>query len=237
MATIISTPSDIAVIFDLDGTLVDSVYQHVEAWHEAMLQCGIVLPLWKIHRKIGMSGGLVAEGLAREIHRSVDASLTSRLLDIHAREYLARLNRVAPTEGANELLGELTRSGVPWAIATSSDYKTACSTLSRLTTQVPVLVTRDEVKRGKPYPDLFIKAAAQLNYALSHCIVIGDASWDHLAAQRGCAFSVGVLSGGYGTSELREAGALRVYADPADILDHLDELALGRAEPADNVVS
>ncbi len=214
-------------LFDLDGTLVDSVYQHVLAWKEALDAEGIALSIWRIHRKVGMSGGLFTNQLLRETGLEISAELIARLRARHAEAYLKHVNQVRPLPGARELLTWLTDNGIRWAIATSAHMETAAITLKPLGVdpdQVPV-VTRDQVKYAKPDPDLFIAAAARLEARIEHALVIGDSIWDMLAARRCGALGIGLLSGGYGLDELRYAGALRVYDDPRDLLLHIDEVA------------
>jgi HAD superfamily hydrolase (TIGR01509 family) len=216
-----------ALVFDLDGTLVDSVYQHVLAWHEALREVGIELSVWRIHRKIGMSGGLFAQGLLREMKRPMDQSLLARLQRLHAEFYGQKKQQIVPLPGARELLACLTESKTPWAIATSGRMESAGPTLEALGVPeaVPV-VTRDLVPYAKPDPDLFLAAVHQLGVEVNDVIVIGDSVWDLLAARRARMLGVGLLSGGYGQEELERAGAYRVYEDPADLLRHLDELGL-----------
>ena len=213
-------------LFDLDGTLVDSVYQHVLAWKDALDAEGIELSVWRIHRKIGMSGGLFTNMLLRETRAAVDDALLERVLRRHAECYRARIGQVRPLPGACELLATLTSLKIPWAIATSGRMETAGVNLQALgvdPAQVPV-VTRDMVKYAKPDPDLFLAAAARLNAPIETAVVVGDAIWDMLAARRCRALGVGLLPGGYGEDELARAGATRVYEDPADLLWHLDEV-------------
>ena len=214
-------------LLDLDGTLVDSVYQHVLAWQDALDLAGIELSVWRIHRKVGMSGGLFANALLRETGREVSAELAGELRRRHAEAYAARSDRVTPLPGARELLVHLSSVGAPWAIATSGYRESAGRTVELLGVprDVPV-ITRDLVHRAKPDPDLFLSAAEKLGVDIQDCTVIGDSVWDLLAARRARALGVGVLSGGYGREELERAGAYRVYEDPADILLHLDELGL-----------
>jgi HAD superfamily hydrolase (TIGR01509 family) len=214
-----------AYLFDLDGTLVDSVYQHVLAWHDALEACGIELSVWRIHRKIGMSGGLFTNALLRELGRPVSEDEATRLLAAHAEAYAVRREQVRPLPGARELLAYLTEAGVPWAIATSGRLDSAGPTMEALAIpeQVPI-VTRDQVRRAKPDPDLFLAAADRLGVAIADSVVVGDSVWDLLAARRARALGVGLLSGGYGQDELERAGAYRVYEDPADLLRHLDEV-------------
>lgn len=215
------------ILFDLDGTLVDSVYQHVLAWHEALHAEQIELSIWRIHRKIGMSGGLFADQLLRELERDVDASTIERLRTLHAEAYQRLSATVVPLPGARELLDDLQRMGVPWAIATSGRIETAAPNLRALGVDpdTSVVVTRDQVRFAKPDPDLFLEAARRLGCPIERAIVVGDSIWDMLAAARCRALGVGLLSGGYGQDELERSGALRVYEDPADLHRHLDEVA------------
>src|SRR5713226_9066855 len=119
-------------LFDLDGTLVDSVYQHVLAWREALEKVGIELAVWRIHRRIGMSGGLLVNALLRETGRPLSAEQTSRLQQLHAEAYVQRVGQVRPLPGARELLAYLSQAGVPWAIATSGRIDTARPVLKSL---------------------------------------------------------------------------------------------------------
>ena len=216
-----------AFLFDLDGTLVDSVYQHVLAWRAALATADIDLDIWRIHRRIGMSGGLLINALLREIGRPVTAEEIERLSTAHREAYAGLVDSVRPLVGARELLVELTRAGVPWAIATSSRIESARRSLDMLGVPADaVVITRDQVKHAKPDPDLFLAAAERLGVSIAHSAVVGDSVWDLLAARRAGALGIGLLSGGYGQDELERAGAYRVYADPADLLRHLDEVGV-----------
>jgi HAD superfamily hydrolase (TIGR01549 family) len=216
-----------AFVFDLDGTLVDSVYQHVLAWQEALDHAGIKVSVWRIHRRIGMSGGLLAHALLRETGRPMSPEDASRLRQLHADAYRQRMSQVRVLPGARELLACLSELDVPWAIATSGYRESAGPVLELLgvAPEVPV-ITRDAVDRAKPDPDLFLAAAARLDIDITNAMVIGDSVWDMLAARRARALGVGLLSGGYGQEELERAGAYRVYEDPADLLRHLDEVGI-----------
>lgn len=220
-----------AFLFDLDGTLVDSVYQHVLAWREALEGAGIELSVWRIHRRIGMSGGLLINALLRETGHRVDAEEAARVQQLHARAYARLARQVRPLPGAHALLAYLTERGVPWAIATSSRLESARPTLEILGIgpEVPV-VTRDVVPHAKPDPDLFLAAAERLGVDIASSVVVGDSVWDLLAARRARALGVGLLSGGYGQDELESSGAYRVYDDPADLLRHLDEVGVRPTE-------
>ncbi len=220
------TDRTVSFLFDLDGTLVDSVYQHVVAWHEALQEEGIELSIWRIHRKIGMSGGLFTNMLFRETGEEIDAGRIDRIRKRHAAAYRARSHEVRALPGARELLAFLSEAGIPWAIATSGRIETAGPIIEMLgvdATKAPV-ITRDQVRYAKPDPDLFLAAAAALGQPIERACVIGDSVWDMLAARRAGALGVGLLSGGYGEEELVRASAYRVYEDPADLLRHIDEV-------------
>ena len=215
-----------AFLFDLDGTLVDSVYQHVLAWREALETEGIDLSVWRVHRKIGMSGGLLTNILLRETQVDIDPARVERLQRLHAEAYKRNLANIRPLPGATALLTALTDAQIPWAIATSGRLETAAPVLEKLgvdLSRTPV-ITRDQVKFAKPEPDLFIAAAERLDVPIETASVVGDSVWDMLAATRARALGIGLLSGGYGLEELERAGAYRVYEDPADLLKHLDEV-------------
>jgi HAD superfamily hydrolase (TIGR01509 family) len=216
-----------AILFDLDGTLIDSVYQHVLAWQEALSICGIDLSVWRIHRRIGMSGGLFIDALLRETGRILTPEQIEKVQQSHANAYARHVPQVHPLPGALKLLSVLTNKGTPWAVATSGrrGFVELGITMLEIPPLVPV-VTRDDVLHAKPDPDLFLAAAARLNANIESSIVVGDSVWDLLAARRAKALGVGLLSGGYGQDELERAGAYRVYQDPYDLLLHLDEVGV-----------
>ena len=223
--------NSLAFLFDLDGTLVDSVYQHVLAWQEAFQAVGINLAVWRIHRQIGMSGGLLLNAALREVGRPVNQNETQRIQRAHKEAYERQLGSLRLLPGTQELLDHLATHQVPYAIATSGRMEIAEHTLKllKLDAHVPV-VTRDQVRHAKPDPDVFLTAAERLGVPINQCVVVGDSIWDMLAARRAWALGVGVLSGGYGQQELEQAGAYRVYQDPADLLRHLDEVGVRRED-------
>ena len=224
-----TTRNDSAFLFDLDGTLIDSVYQHVIAWREALEEVGVSLAVWKIHRRIGMSGGLFVTALRRELGEELDDETIARLPDLHAEAYMRHYGGVRPLPGATALLSGVSELGLRWAIATSGTERTAgrARALLGLPEDTP-MVTRDQVQYAKPDPDLFLTAAAQVGADIRDSIVVGDSVWDLLAARRAGALGIGLLSGGYGREELIYAGAFRVYEDPGDLLAHLDEVGVRR---------
>jgi HAD superfamily hydrolase (TIGR01509 family) len=198
-----------AFLFDLDGTLVDSVYQHVLAWHEALEETGLSLAVW------------------REIGHRLTRDQAMSLQERHAAAFQRYKAAINPLPGARELLRQLSEIGVPYAIATSGRRDDAEPVLRKLEVrpEIPV-ITRHEVQRAKPDPDLFLAAAQRLNVPITHAMVVGDSVWDLLAARRAGCLGVGLLSGGYGKEELEQVGAYRVYLDPADLLAHLDEVGV-----------
>jgi HAD superfamily hydrolase (TIGR01549 family) len=192
----------------------------------------VKLAVWRIHRHIGMSGGLLVNALLRETRVELSDEQTAELQRIHAQLYEQQRGTVRPLPGAVSLLRHLSSVRIDWAIATSGTRRTASPVLALLDLppDVPV-VTRDEVPYAKPDPHLFLAAASRLGADIQNAIVVGDSVWDMLAAQRARALGVGLLSGGYGREELERAGAFRVYEDPEGLLTHLDELGI-RVPPA-----
>src|ERR1700759_3407835 len=226
----IETPAP-SFLFDLDGTLIDSVYQHVIAWRAALAGLGIDLSVWRIPRRIGMSGGLFVAALLRETGLAMGREEIERLQRAHADEYRAQMDSVLPLPGAAELLSYLTERGVKWAIATSGNAVTARPALKLLgLPESTPMVTRDLVRHAKPGGDRFLAAAALLGVEPRHAMVVGDSVWDLLAARRAGALGIGLQSGGYGREGLGRAGASRVYRDPADILARLDEVGVRGSE-------
>ena len=221
-----SRNADVSFLFDLDGTLVDSVYQHVLAWQQALDAAGIELSVWRIHRRIGMSGGLFTEMLLREVSADITGELLETLKRHHAEAYARLVQWVRPLPGAKQLLAYLTNAGIPWAIATSGWMDSAKYNLDALGVDPAqtVVVTRDQVRHAKPDPDLFLAAARRLGVDIHSAAIVGDSIWDMLAARRAHGLGVGLLSGGYGQDELERSGAIRVYEDPADLLRHIDEI-------------
>jgi len=216
-----------ALIFDLDGTLVDTVYAHVFAWQRALEESGMPVEGWKIHRRIGMSGGLFTRAVAREVGRPLSNEEAEAIQLRHGELFRELLPERRPLPGAVELLAELRRLGVAHGIATSGRRPEIDDSLSMLGVgDETVVVERGLVQRAKPEPDLFLACADQLGVPAEDCYVVGDAVWDLLAARRAHMLSIGLMSGGYGEDELIRAGAFRVYRDPAELREALDEIGI-----------
>jgi HAD superfamily hydrolase (TIGR01549 family) len=216
-----------AILFDLDGTLVDTVYQHMMAWSAPLKEAGIVIPDWKIHRRVGMSGKSMPQQLFRE-HQAGKRKLNIDVLEKkHEAEFTRTRRNVRLLPGAPELLRHLTRLGVRWAIATTGNKRQTTRLLrSFKLTAATVIVTGDDVEQAKPSPDIFVATAQSLGVPIENCVVVGDSIWDMLAASRRRALGVGILAGGYSKEELAQSGAFRVYNDPADMLLHLEDLGI-----------
>jgi len=216
-----------ALIFDLDGTLVDTVYAHVFAWQRAFSDSGMAIDGWRIHRRIGMSGELFTRAAARELDREIKPAAAAALQKRHGELFREFLPERRPLPGAVELLKFLRSVPVPHGIATSGGRPEIDASLDAL--GVPsdtVIIERGNVARAKPEPDLFLACQRKLGVEPDECYVIGDAVWDLLAARRAGMLSIGLLSGGYGEDELSRAGAFRVYRDPAELHRSLDELGV-----------
>jgi HAD superfamily hydrolase (TIGR01509 family) len=216
-----------ALIFDLDGTLVDTVYAHIFAWQRTLAEAGMALEGWRIHRKIGMSGGLFTRAVARELGHDISPMEEAALLNRHGELFLELLPERRPLPGAVELISFLKSSEILFGIATSGRRPEINASLDVLGIgDEAVVIERRDVARAKPEPDLFLACQQRLGVSIGDCYVIGDAVWDILAARRAGMLSVGLLSGGYGEDELSQAGAFRVYRDPAELLRSLDELGI-----------
>jgi HAD superfamily hydrolase (TIGR01549 family) len=214
-----------ALIFDLDGTLVDSVYPHALAWRAALSDFGMPCPAWAIHRRIGMSGKLLVKAIAREQHRTLSGADIAELGERHARLFHALAPSSSPLPGAVELLAYLAESKIGHGIATSGKRSEIESSLKGLSlSPSTIVVDGGMVREVKPEPDLFLLCQEKLQVERKDCLIVGDAVWDIHAARRSGILSVGLLSGGFGEQELYNAGAMRVYRDARALLEGIDEL-------------
>jgi HAD superfamily hydrolase (TIGR01509 family) len=214
-----------AVIFDLDGTLVDSVYPHALAWQRALSEFGLPCPAWAIHRRIGMSGKLLVKAIAREQCRALSEADVKALGERHARLYQAIAPSCSPLPGAVELLAYLAEAKIAHGVATSGKPSEIENSLKGLSlSSSAVVVDGGMVHEVKPEPDLFLLCQQKLQVERKDCLIVGDAVWDIHAARRSGILSIGVLSGGIGEQELYNAGAMRVYQDARALLVGIDEL-------------
>jgi HAD superfamily hydrolase (TIGR01509 family) len=213
------------LIFDLDGTLVDTVYGHVLAWQRALEEAELPIEGWKLHRRMGMSGGLFTRAVARELGRPLSPDEAEAIQRRHGELIEELLPERRPLPGAVELLAELREAEIAHGIATSGRRPEIDASLEALGIgPETVVVARGDVTRAKPEPDLFLTCGERIGVPAGECYVVGDAVWDLLAARRAGMLSVGLLSGGYGEDELTRAGAFRVYRDPEELRGSLDEL-------------
>jgi len=214
-----------AFIFDLDGTLIDSVYAHTFAWQKTLSAFGLECPAWSIHRRIGMSGKLLVKAIAREQGRRISKNQIDRLSKQHTALFHKLAPSCAPLPGARDLLKFLKASKIPHGIATSgmrAEVETSLKALSLSASAV--VVDGDMVEEVKPAPDLFLLCQQKLKVARADCLVVGDAIWDIHAARRAGILSVGLLSGGFGEQELYNAGAMRVYTNARALHEGIEEL-------------
>jgi len=216
-----------SLIFDLDGTLVDTVYAHVFAWQRALAEAGMPIEGWRIHRRIGMSGGLFTRAVAREAGRPLGDHEAEAVQQRHGVIFRELLPDRRPLPGAVELLAWLRENGIPHGIATSGRRPEIDASLEALGVPADmVVIDRGDVLRAKPEPDLFLACQERLGVAVADCYVVGDAVWDLLAARRAGMLSIGLQSGGYGEDELLAAGAFRVYRNAGDLHRSIDELGI-----------
>jgi HAD superfamily hydrolase (TIGR01509 family) len=216
-----------ALVFDLDGTLVDSVYAHVLAWQAAVGEQGVVVDGYRLHRHVGSSGDLIVRFAQRVTGRRLSAAEAEAVHRRHGELFRQLMPRPRPLAGAAEAFRTLRASGIPHAIATASYRPLIDASLEAVGVGPETVVVEGKgALRGKPEPDLFLASRERLGIRAEECIVVGDAVWDHVGARRAGMVSVGVLTGGYGEEELYHGGAVRVYRNIADLMQNLDELGI-----------
>ncbi len=216
-----------ALIFDLDGTLVDSVYGHVLAFQIAFAEAGMPVEAWRIHRHVGISGDLLTKAMARDSGHEASAQKLKSIEKRHSHFLRKLLPKPEPLPGATKLLKDLRRKHILHGIATSGkpeEMKIAIRALEF--SPDTLIVNRCDVEEAKPEPDLFLECQKRLGVRPHECYAVGDAVWDLLAARRAGMLSIGMLTGGYGENELIGAGAYRVFKNPEDLHEHLGELGL-----------
>jgi len=213
----------LVVIFDIDGTLVDTNYQHALAWYRAFRREGIVMPIWQIHRAIGIGSDRVVEMLAGE---EVEAKLGETLRDAQGPLYKEMIDEVEPMQGAHALLRDLKRAGHPVILASSAEADEAEHYIELLDARefVDGYTTSDDVRATKPEPDIVHAAIEKAGGGPA--VMIGDSTWDCKAASRAELPSIGVLTGGFSEQELTEAGATVVFDSVEHLHDHLSATTL-----------
>lgn len=216
-STAISTPQrDAAVLFDVDGTLVDSTYHHAVAWQRAFDRHELHFPLWRIHRTVGMGGDKLVGAVAGD---DVEERLGDDLRDAWQQEYAELEAEVDPLPGAHDLVAALVADGWTVALASSGEPEFARHAVEALGVgdDIALLTTNDDVEASKPEPDLLQVTLGKLG--VSRAVMVGDTPYDVEAATKAGLACVTLRSGGFGEAELREAGAVVVAEVPADLLD------------------
>ena len=215
-----------AAILDVDGTLVDTNYQHALAWYRAFRQHGVVLPVWRIHRHIGMGGDQLVAAVAGD---EVESEKGDDIRSAEKALYMALIEEVEPFEGARELIGELKEGGHAVVLASSAKEEEVDHYLDLLDARelADGWTTSADVEATKPEPDL-VKAALD-KAGGGDAVMIGDTTWDCEAARRAGVETIAVLTGGFSEKELRDAGAAVVVEAVGDLRGRLGETPLGRS--------
>jgi HAD superfamily hydrolase (TIGR01549 family) len=212
-------------IFDVDGTLVDSNYQHALAWSRAFRRHGVVRPIWRIHRAIGMGGDKLVAEVAGD---DVEKELGDALRDAWVEEFDELIGEVQPFEGAHELLAEVERRGFRLVLASSGKKKHVDVFLDLVDGRplADAWTTSEDAEESKPSPDLVATALAKVDGASG--VMIGDSVWDVEAASRLEVPTIAVRTGGFSVGELEDSGAAQVFESLVELRERLDDTALGR---------
>ena len=213
-----------AAILDIDGTLVDTNYQHALAWYMAFRQHEVDLPVWRIHRHIGMGGDQLVQALAGE---AVEADRGDAIRAAQGALYLASIQSTSPLAGARALIEELGRRGHPVVLASSAEAREVDHYLDVLDARdlVDAWTTSADVERTKPEPDLVLAALERLD--TRDAVMVGDTPWDVKAAAAADVPTIAVLTGGFSEAELRDSGAVAVFTSIVELRDGLDGTPLG----------
>ena len=213
-----------AAILDVDGTLVDTNYHHAIAWHRAFSDQGIELPVWRIHRHIGMGGDQLVSALAGD---DVEAEKGDAIRDVEKERYTELIDEVRPLEGSRELIRDLRDRGLTVVLASSAKEDEVGHYLDLLEARdiVESWTTSADVEATKPEPDLI--EAAMDKAETRDAVMVGDSTWDIEAAKRAGIETLAVLTGGFAEAELLEAGASRVFGSVAELREKLAETPLG----------
>ena len=213
-------------ILDIDGTLVDTNYQHALAWYRAFREQGILLGLWRIHRHIGMGGDQLVEALTDE---RTEQELGDRIREGEKERYLELIDEVSVMRDARELIQQLRTRGHTVVLASSAKPDEVDHYLDLLDARelVDTWTTSGDVESTKPDPDLVHAALAKVGGEAADAVMIGDTPWDVHAARRAGVDTIAVLTGGFAIEELRESGAVAVFESVSDLCSRLGETALG----------
>lgn len=214
-----------AVLFDVDGTLVDSNYLHVHAWYRAFNDVGLDVESWRIHRSIGMDGSMLLASLAE----GADDDARSRLKDLHSRYYRETAPLLRRLPGVRELLEAVDKLGLQIVLTTSApdDELSILREVLASDDLVSAVTSSKDVDTAKPRPDIVQVALERADVDAAHAVFVGDAVWDVEACERAGVATIAVLSGGVSRGELETAGAQAVFDNPRDLCDHLDSTAIG----------
>jgi HAD superfamily hydrolase (TIGR01509 family) len=213
-----------AVLFDIDGTLVDSNFLHVEAWDYAFTSAGLNVPSWRIQQAIGADSNELLDQLIGDEPQTMRDEAKS----LHDKRYKQLAPRLKIFDQAQELVTELAGRGTRVVLATSAPQRELDRLLALLNIDdnTHAITSAEDVKKAKPAPDIITVALAKGGIDAAHAVLVGDSVWDIKAATTAGVTSVGLLSGGTAEALLRDAGAIQVYDDVATLLDHLDSSAL-----------
>jgi HAD superfamily hydrolase (TIGR01509 family) len=215
-----------AVLFDVDGTLIDSNYLHVHAWYRAFSDLRIPVQSWQIHRSIGMDGEKLLETLAS----AADEHARKQLKDLHTRHYQETTSLLSPLPGAREVLDRIDSLGLQVVLATSApedELATLRAVLDR-DDLISTVTSSADVETAKPEPDIVEIALARAEVDSEQAVFVGDAVWDAKASATAGVACIGVLSGGFSRSELQHAGAAVVFDNALDLCAHLAESPVQR---------
>jgi HAD superfamily hydrolase (TIGR01549 family) len=214
-----------AAILDIDGTLVDTNYQHAIAWYRAFRRQGITLPIWRIHRHIGMGSDQLVPALVGE---EVAGELGDRVREAEKELYAELIGEVEALAGARELIEDLKRRGNPVVLASSAKQEEVDHYLDLLGARelADGWTTSADVEATKPHPDLLLAALEKVEG--DRAVLVGDTPWDAKAARRAGVEAIGVLSGGFAADELRAAGAMAVFESVRELRERLGETPLAR---------
>ncbi|MDY6996668.1 MAG: HAD family hydrolase [Actinomycetota bacterium] len=221
-----------AVLFDVDGTLVDSNYLHVYAWQRAFHEAGVPMETWRVHRSIGMDGTTLVHDLLEQAGRDPDEDLVSGLKSAHSEYYQRNGSLLEPLPGARDLLRRVADLGLQVVLATSAppDELEVLQKVLDCDDVIAAITSADDVDTAKPEPDIVQVALDRVGVTAQQAVFVGDAVWDAEACARVQVPSIAVLSGGFGRDELRIAGAGEVFENPRDLLDHLPDTAIGKLD-------